>query len=117
MRQGLASDSTDATIASINSPAESEFIMKHVVDSSVRQKIWIKGSNSECSTLKSNDSEAQENTVSCELKNWALCEKSQTLSMKDLQRMVLDSRKEVEELKSKLALQNPSTYSFFLNID
>lgn len=55
--------------------------------------------------------------VSCEVENWVLCEKSQTWSLKCLQQSVLDSKKEVQELTTKLneaetkidlLLQNPS---------
>lgn len=107
-QQTLETDSTNVTLlASIKVPVESEFLVKYVADLSAR--IWIKGSNDECKALQFTENDAQISKVSCDLKHWAICEKSQSFTLDDL-------RKKLEALETKILLDDPSKLlSYFRN--
>lgn len=98
-QQSLGIDSF-ATLASIKSHAEKEFLIKNVIGTSVSQNIWIKSSDSAKDCVQSTFTskyEMESGDVDCEVENCVLCEKSQTGSLKDLQQIILDSKKEVQE--------------------
>lgn len=111
---GIMAGST-ATIASINSAAEREFLLKNVIDSSVSQNIWINCACSTCNALQLSDRGAVDiRSVGCELRNFALCEILQW-STADLLRAIADTRTQLEELKAKtveVAQRNPSKFLF-----
>lgn len=102
-RQSSVTDQFASTLASIHSSAEQDFLLKNIFNSSIANNIWIDGLSKEsgmgCVSLHANKNETEWLAVSCAAENWILCQKLQTVSLKDLQQSILGANKELQELR------------------
>ncbi len=92
-------------MASINTSAEQDFLQKYVFNASVTNNIWIdrpsiaRELGKSCVSFHANENEIEWMDVGCATENWVLCQRLQTLSLEELQRIILNVNKELQELR------------------